>query len=183
MQISICKGYNLRRMLLKGPVQTVTCARLLFRFSDKNQDRLSICSKKQGIYIGKLDALAYCHCWEHLCTLSCKVTKILCLSVLNDDNTVVNKICKYKYSWLSLSRPRLSRITAYLEVKIWSLPKHENLTTCKKYCGKEEKLLLRSNFSSFSQYFQYISNFKSPITHTVKPVLSKHLWESKKLVA
>ena len=27
-----------------------------------------------------------------------------------------------------------------------------------KYCGKEEKLLLRSNFSSFPQYFQYISN-------------------------
>ena len=68
------------------------------------------------------------------------------------------------YSWLSLSRPRLSRITANLEVKIWSLPKHETLT-CKKYCGKEETLLLRSNFSSFPQYFQYISNFMSPITH------------------
>ena len=50
-------------------------------------------------------------------------------------------------------------------MKIWSLPKHENLTTGKKYCGKEEKLLLRSNFSSFPQYFQYISNFKSPITY------------------
>ena len=35
-----------------------------------------------------------------------------------------------------------------------------------KYRGKEEKLLLRSNFSSFPQYFQYISNFKSPITYT-----------------
>ena len=43
--------------------------------------------------------------------------------------------------------------------------KHENLTTGKTYCGKEEKLLLRSNFSSFPQYFQYICNFKSPITH------------------
>ena len=52
--------------------------------------------------------------------------------------------------WLSLYRPRLSRITAYLEVKIWSLPKHENLTTDKKYCGKEEKL---PNFSSFPQNF------------------------------
>ena len=70
----------------------------------------------------------------------------------------------FLYSWLSLSRPRLSRITAYLEVKIWSLPIHENLTTDGKYCRKEEKLLLRSNFSSFPQYFQYISNFKSPIT-------------------
>ena len=27
-----------------------------------------------------------------------------------------------------------------------------------KYCGKEEKLLLRSNFSSFPQYFQLVSN-------------------------
>ena len=69
------------------------------------------------------------------------------------------------YSRLSLSRTRLSRITAYLEVKIWSLPIHENLTTDGKYCRKEEKLLLRSNFSSFPQYFQYISNFKSPVTY------------------
>ena len=69
------------------------------------------------------------------------------------------------FKLLSLSRPRLSRITAYLEVEIWSLPKLENLTNGKNYCGKEEKLLLRSNFSSFPQYFQYISDFKSPITH------------------
>ena len=51
-------------------------------------------------------------------------------------------------------------------MKIWSLPKHENLTTDKTFCGKEEKLLLRGNSSSFPQYFQYISNFKSPITYT-----------------
>ena len=50
-------------------------------------------------------------------------------------------------------------------MKIWSLPKQEHLTTGKKYCGKEEKLFLRSNFSYFPQYFQYISNFKSPITY------------------
>ena len=40
----------------------------------------------------------------------------------------------YIYSGLSLSRPRLSRITAYLEVKFLSLPKHENLPTSKEYC-------------------------------------------------
>ena len=51
-------------------------------------------------------------------------------------------------------------------MKIFFLLKHENLTTGKKkYYGKEEKLLLRSNFSSFPQYFQYITNFKSPITY------------------
>ena len=40
-------------------------------------------------------------------------------------------------SWLSLSRTRLSRITAYLEVKILSLLKHENLTTGKKILWKK----------------------------------------------
>ena len=35
-----------------------------------------------------------------------------------------------------------------------------------KCCGKEEKLLLRSNFSSFPQYFQYTSNFRSQITYS-----------------
>ena len=59
------------------------------------------------------------------------------------------------YSWLSLSRHRLSW-KAYLEVKIWSRPKDENLTTGKKILWKR----------SFPQYFQYISNFKSPITYT-----------------
>ena len=43
---------------------------------------------------------------------------------------------------LTLFRLHLSRITAYLEVKILSLTKHKNLQTSKKkYCGKEEKLL------------------------------------------
>ena len=38
-----------------------------------------------------------------------------------------------------------------------------------KYCGKEEKLLLRSNFSSFPQYFQYISNLRVKLKiHLVK---------------
>ena len=37
------------------------------------------------------------------------------------------------------------------------------------YCGKEEKLLLRSNFSSFPQYFQYISNLGVKLhIHSVK---------------
>ena len=69
-----------------------------------------------------------------------------------------------KYSWHSLSRPRLSRITAYLEVKFLSLLKHENLTTGKKILWKKGEIA-PSNFSSFPQYFQYISNFKNPITY------------------
>ena len=53
------------------------------------------------------------------------------------ESSVHIRLCySIQYSWLSLSRTRLSRITAYLEVKIWSLPKHENLTTCKNIVEK-----------------------------------------------
>ena len=62
------------------------------------------------------------------------------------------------YSQLSLSRPRLSRITAHLEVKIWSLFKHRDLPTGNKILWKRREIAPRSNFSSFPQYFQYISN-------------------------
>ena len=59
----------------------------------------------------------------------------------------------YKYSWLSLSRTRLSRITAYLEVNIWSLPKHENLTTGKKILWKRGKNAPQEQFLLFSTIF------------------------------
>ena len=45
-----------------------------------------------------------------------------------------------QYSRLLLSRPRLSRIIAYLEVKIWSLFKHENLTTGNKILWKRGEI-------------------------------------------
>ena len=49
-------------------------------------------------------------------------------------------IHKNMYSRLSLSQPRLSRITDHLEVKIWSLVKHENLTTGNKILWKREEI-------------------------------------------
>ena len=65
-----------------------------------------------------------------------------------------------------LSQLHLSRINACLEVrKSGSCFNMEILQQVTKYCGKEEKLLLRSNFSSFPQYFQYISSFWSQITY------------------
>ena len=79
-------------------------------------------------------------------------------------NTVAFSALNVIQLTLAISNSLISN-NRYLEVKIWSLPKHENLIKGKKYCGKEEKLLLRSNFSSFPQYFQYISNFRSQITH------------------
>ena len=55
---------------------------------------------------------------------------------------------------------------AYLEKPLISMWKSgpcfntEIYQQATKYCGKEEKLLLRSNYSSFPQYFQYISNLR-----------------------
>ena len=62
-----------------------------------------------------------------------------------------------KYSWLSLSRPRLSRITAYLEVKIWSLLKHENLITGNKILWKRGEISPKEQFLLFSTIFFNIS--------------------------
>ena len=72
---------------------------------------------------------------------------------------------KMSCSRLSLSRPRLSRITAYLEVKILSLPKHENLITGNKILWKRGEIAPKEQFLLFSTIFSYISNFKSPITY------------------
>ena len=57
------------------------------------------------------------------------------------------------YSWLSLSGPRLSRITAYLEVKILSLPKRENLTTGKKILKKRGEIAPKEQFLLFPTIF------------------------------
>ena len=82
------------------------------------------------------------------------------------------------YSWLSLSRPRLSRITAYLEVKIWSLPIHENLTTDGKYCRKEEKLLLRSNFPLFHNIFNRSLTSKVQLPISLLNVVNQIIFSS-----
>ena len=65
-----------------------------------------------------------------------------------------------------LSRPCLSRITAYLEVKIWSLFKHENLTTGNKILWKREEI------ATISPLFHNIFNIS--LISGVK--LYTHLW-------
>ena len=86
-------------------------------------------------------------------------------------STICNPVCDYRftlYSWLSLSRLRLFRITAYLEVKIWYLVfKYDNLTISNKILWKREEIAPKeSNFSSFPEYFQYISNIRNKITYS-----------------
>ena len=90
----------------------------------------------------------------------------------------INLVYKCKYIRLSLSRiPRDSlkhfeisvpRHIRFSELrKLFEQPHLTNLyviglltlQTYRKYCGKEEKLLLRSNFSSFPQYFLLVVRF------------------------
>ena len=67
----------------------------------------------------------------------------------------------------SLSRTRLFRITAYLEVKIWSLFKHESMTTGSKIMWKRGEIAPKEQFLLFSTLFYiYISNFNSQITYS-----------------
>ena len=57
-----------------------------------------------------------------------------------------------------------------LRLVIVALPGVGNQQQVIKYCGKEEKMLLRSNFSSFPQDFQYVSTVPSGVK------LHIHLW-------
>ena len=81
----------------KHSFKSVSCCWVPFRCSDKSLDRGRECSKKQSIYKANL-MHNFTVIVENTCVqFSCKVIKILCLSVLNDDNTLLHKICKYKY--------------------------------------------------------------------------------------
>ena len=93
------------------------------------------------------------------------IHKIMCLSNISTLLTLCLILLFNRLILLQLTlviSTSLISYTAYLEVKIWSLLKHENLITGNKILWKRG----RSNFSSFPQYFQHISNFKSPITYT-----------------
>ena len=60
------------------------------------------------------------------------------------------------YSRTSLSRTRLFRITAYLEVKIWSLFKHETMTTGNKIMWKRGEIAPKEQFLLFFHIIIYI---------------------------
>ena len=71
------------------------------------------------------------------------------------------------YSRFSLSRPRLSRVTAYLEVKIWSLFSHGNLTTCIKILWIRGEIAPLGAISPlFHNIFNISLNFRSQITYS-----------------
>ena len=69
------------------------------------------------------------------------------------------------YSRLSLSRLRLSRTTAYLEEKIWSLLKHRNPKSGNKILWIRGEIAPREQFLPFPQYFQYIFLIKGVYLH------------------
>ena len=79
------------------------------------------------------------------------------------------KLFSSTYSRLPLSRTRLFRIPLISKWKSGPCFNTDIYQQAIKYCGKEEKLLLRSNFSSFPQYFQNVSNLGVRLhSHSVK---------------
>ena len=60
---------------------------------------------------------------------------------------------RIRYSRTSLSRTRLFRITAYLEVKMWCLFKHETMTTGNKIMWKRGEIAPKEQFLFFSTLF------------------------------
>ena len=80
---------------------------------------------------------------------------------------LLNSCTCAKYSRLSLSQTRLSRITAYLEVKMWSVLTQRSTNRQQNIVEKSRNCSF--NFSSFPQYFQYISNLGVKLKiHSVK---------------
>ena len=69
------------------------------------------------------------------------------------------------YSTSLISNNHLTRVTACLEVKIWSLFLHGNLTTGNKILWKRGEIAPKEQVFLFSTvFFQYISNFGKQIT-------------------
>ena len=90
--------------------------------------------------------------WTQLCLPFLYTLRPFCKGVFSKRN----------YSQLSLSQLHLSRITAYLKVKIWSLFKHENLTTGNNTLWKRGETALKGQLFLFSTFSIYL--FKSQIS-------------------
>ena len=84
--------------------------------------------------------------------------KLLCFSIIS--------LYEGRYSQLSLSRLRLSRITAYFEEKIWPLFKRRNLTSGNKILWIRGEIAPKGQFFPFSTIFLvYIFNIRCQITY------------------
>ena len=95
---------------------------------------------------GSLYSAPYCH-ELNFATIGIRTMNLV---IRNRDTNRLNEL---QYSRLSLSRPRLSRITAYLEVKIWSLFHHRDLPTGNKILWKRGEIAPLEQFLLFSTIF------------------------------
>ena len=79
---------------------------------------------------------------------------------------LILKMALSKYSRLSLSRLRLSRITFYLEVKSWSMFEHGNLTTCNNLSDLFFPQFCKSDMSRYG----YLEVFQSRLDFEIQRV-------------
>ena len=119
-------------------------------------------------------------CEDSFRLFGCRMHRLICVFPRRTCNLVGNvypgsTVYSYiisKYNRTSLSRTRLFQITAYLEVKIWSLFKHETMTTGNKIMWKRGEIAPKEQFLLFSTLFNiYISNFRSQITYSLLNVV------------
>ena len=85
--------------------------------------------------------------------------------ILRDIRTSTYQICRIEEKLIRTTTLTKMYVIRFLKLKIYW-----------KYCGKEEKLLLRSNFSSFPQYFYLSSDFYVQ-TGTIFLLRDKRLFE------
>ena len=85
--------------------------------------------------------------------------QLLRITMYSNHCSIVDLIMLLTYSRLSLSRLRLSRTTAYLEEKIWSLFKHRDRTSGNKILWIRGEIAPQEQFLPFPTIISiYISN-------------------------
>ena len=124
----------------EGPDQTARMRRLIRVFAVRICQKTRFCmalpiSLK---WTGRQGRMCYVHAFVQPCFRGIAHAHLVPFSVSNRPYQF--------YSRLSLSWLRLSRITAYLELKIWSLFKHETLTTGNKILWERGEIAISPLF-------------------------------------
>ena len=117
----------------KHPFKSVSCCRFPFLYSEKSRIGSENVVRNKAFILADLMHNHIVIVENTHIQFSYKVIKIMCLRVLSDDNTLVHKICKYKYfhPWYILWAYSIYHQNNEKNNKndqlIWTGPFHKNL--------------------------------------------------------
>ena len=123
--------------------------------------------------------------------ISCKLSpkETTCMKYQSLFNTVDSRYLEFQGTLWNTSRYPYLDISNFqnLGKKLFEQPHLTNLYVIglltleiyRKYCGKEEKLLLRSNFSSFPQYFLLVVRFSCSCRDKIFTSRSAVIWDKR----